>query len=88
MEAIKTAKNVEFDVIYDGGEKIHVKEGVLFQFIGNHINSHIGTYRKEAIFAIVECVFEMAASAGMIGELEAYLNRGSSTPEEKGNKDE
>lgn len=88
MEAIKTAKNVEFDVTYDGGEKKHVQEGVLFEFIGNHINSHIGTYRKEAIFAIVECVFEMAASAGVIGELEAYLNRGSSTPEAEDDKDE
>ena len=59
MEAIKTSKNVEFDVIYADGTRRHVTEGVLFEVENEKVVFHNGTDRPEVIVAAAEAVAEV-----------------------------
>ncbi len=59
---IKTAKNVEFDVIYDDGTRRHVTEGVLFEVENEQIIFHNGTDRLEVVAAACEAAAEVMGS--------------------------
>ena len=58
MEAIKTSKNVEFDVIYADGTHHHVSEGVLFEVKDDKFTFHNGTDRAEVLIAVAEAAAE------------------------------
>lgn len=58
MEAIKTSKNVEFDVIYADGTRHHVSEGVLFEVRDDKFTFHNGTDRAEVLIAVAEAAAE------------------------------
>lgn len=59
MEAIKTSKNVEFDVIYADGSRRHVTEGVLFEVESERIVFHNGTDRLNVLAATLEAAAEV-----------------------------
>lgn len=84
MKPIRTAKNVEFDVIYtDNGEKRHVAEGVLFESNGNNLTVHVGTNRINVLFSIYEGVLEIVKAAGLEAEFMAYISDGGHYEVEK-----
>lgn len=59
MEAFKTSKNVEFDVIYADGTRRRVTEGILFEVENERIVFHNGTDRPEVVVAVVEAAAEV-----------------------------
>lgn len=59
MEAFKTSKKVEFDVIYADGTRRHVTEGILFEVENERIVFHNGTDRPEVVVASAEAVAEV-----------------------------
>lgn len=55
MEIIKQSSNVEFDVIYDDGQRTHVSEGVLLGVEEDgSVTFHNGTGRAEVWFAAAD----------------------------------
>ena len=62
MEAIKTSKNVEFDVIYADGTRRHVTEGVLFEVENERIIFHNGTGRPAVLVAAAEAAAEVVGA--------------------------
>lgn len=73
MNAEKISSNVEFTVKYADGTCKDVPEGVLFEFQGNAIILHIGTYRKECLFSIAEALTEMLCEMVLYDEFERYV---------------
>lgn len=73
MDPIKTSRNVEFDVIYEDGDRYHVREGVLFEAVGNSMNVHLGTGRPEVLFAVAEVLTEMIDDLGLGEAFRAYI---------------
>lgn len=65
MEAIKTSKNVEFDVIYADGTRRHVREGVLFEIKGNEMTFHNGTDRALALIGVAEAAAEVIGNMNL-----------------------
>ena len=65
MEAIKTSKNVEFDVIYADGTRQHVTEGILFGVENERIIFHNGTDRPEVVIAVVEAAAEVIGNMNL-----------------------
>lgn len=60
MEQEKISKNVEFDVIYDDGERVRVREGILFDAKEDgRTMFHIGTSRANVFEAFFEATIEM-----------------------------
>lgn len=59
MEAFKTSKNAEFDVIYADGTRRRVTEGILFEVENERIVFHNGTDRPEVVVAVVEAAAEV-----------------------------
>lgn len=72
MEQYKKSKNVEFDVIYDDGSSKLIQEGILFEFNDEKIDMHLGTSRKECIFATVEVLMETINDMGLMEEFMNY----------------
>lgn len=68
MEAIKTSKNVEFDVIYADGTRHHVSEGVLFEVKDDKFTFHNGTDRAEVLVAVAEAAAEAVGGLCMNDE--------------------
>lgn len=75
MEAIKTSKNVEFDVIYADGTRRHVTEGVLFEVENDKIVFHNGTDRPEVLIAAAEAASEILGRIGFPGEVVCMIIR-------------
>lgn len=75
MEAIKTSKNVEFDVIYADGTRHHVTEGVLFEVENDKIVFHNGTDRPEVLIATAEAASEILGRIGLPGEVACMIIR-------------
>lgn len=65
METIKISKNVEFDVIYADGDRLRVKEGVLFGVDDESIIFHNGTNRAEVLIAATELACELIGYMGL-----------------------
>lgn len=78
FEVIKTSPNVEFDVNYADGTKLHVKEGVLLGVRDGEIIFHNGTNRASVLIAALDCLTDALISMGL-GEIAAdYLERSQS----------
>lgn len=61
MKQEKISKNVEFEVIYDDGERKRVKEGILFEAKPDNTTMfHLGTERKSVYKAFFEATMELA----------------------------
>lgn len=75
MKVTKESPNVEFDVIYDNGERKHVTEGVLFEAENNKLRMHVGTNRLEVLFCIIEGMMDMFQEIGLVDALNNYLAR-------------
>ena len=75
MKPIKLTENLEFDLIYADGIRKRVKEGILFEVVGEKMFLHNGSDRKEVLFAVIECVVETAREMGWDRELFCYLGR-------------
>ena len=75
MEPIKTSSNVEFDVVYADGERVHVPDGILIEADGQRMNVHVGTNRASVLFAAVEAVVEVIHDIGLGDAFEAYIQR-------------
>lgn len=74
MEAIKTSKNVEFDVIYADGTRRHVTEGVLFEVENEKVVFHNGTDRPEVMIAAAEASSEIVGRMGLpVGTVDMIL---------------
>lgn len=74
MEAFKTSKNVEFDVIYADGTRRHVTEGVLFEVENEKIVFHNGTDRPEVMIAAAEASSEIVGRMGLpVGTVDMIL---------------
>lgn len=73
MEAIKTSKNVEFDVIYADGTRRHVTEGILFGVENERIVFHNGTDRLEVMIAAAEAAAEIVGAMGLPEEASAAI---------------
>ena len=82
MEAIKTSKNVVFDVIYDDGRRYRVEEGVLVEAKGMEVTFHKGTSKLSVLFAAVEALFEVINILGAWDRFIEYIN--SRAPSEGG----
>lgn len=65
MKPIKTSPNVEFDVIYADGTRLHVAEGILFEADGKKMRGHFGTGRPEVLFATAEALCETIDALGL-----------------------
>lgn len=74
MKAIKTSKNVVFDVIYDDGTRYRVEEGVLVEAKGAELTFHNGTNRLSVLFAAVESLFEVIDLLGCWDRFIEYIN--------------
>lgn len=60
MEQVKKCENVEFDVIYDTGERVRVREGILFEAKADRTTMfHIGTSRANVFNAFFEATIEL-----------------------------
>lgn len=81
MEAIKTSKKVEFDVIYADGTRRHVSDGVLIEAEDQHMIVHIGASKVSVIFAAVEALTETIAELGLS---KVFMNYIMSAPESEG----
>lgn len=78
FEVIKTSSNVEFDVNYADGSKLHVEEGVLLGVRGEEIIFHNGTNRASVLIAALDCLTNALISMGL-GEVAAdYLEKSGS----------
>lgn len=78
FEVIKTSSNVEFDVNYADGSKLHVEEGVLLGVRGEEIIFHNGTNRASVLIAALDCLTNALISMGL-GEVAAdYLEKSQS----------
>ena len=73
MEIIKADTNTEFDVIYSDGERLRVKEGVLWSVENNMITFHNGTSRLNVLFAAIEDAIGVVEHIGFIEPLADYL---------------
>ena len=73
MEAIKTSKNVEFDVIYADGTRHHVREGVLFEIKDNELTFHNGTDRATALFGVAEAAAEVVGAMELPESMRAHI---------------
>ena len=73
MEAIKTSKNVEFDVIYADGSRHHVSEGVLFEVEGTRINFHNGTDSLAVLIAAAEAAAEALGNLKLSDDVRALI---------------
>ena len=73
MEAIKTSKNVEFDVIYADGTRHHVNEGVLFEVEGEKITFHNGTDRAAVLIAAAEAAAEVVGGMLLPEDMRAMI---------------
>ena len=71
MELIKESKNLEFDVIYDDGERKRVKEGVLHEVENEEVIFHNGTDRAEVWIAAAEDMLKKLA--GVPGGIESLM---------------
>lgn len=74
METIKKTNNLTFTAEYADGDVKKIEEGILFEFQGDRINLHLGTDRKECIFATAEAVCETVQTFGLEEEFKQYLN--------------
>lgn len=74
METIKKTNNLTFTAKYADGTVKHIEEGILFEFQGDSISLHLGTDRKECIFATAEAVCEAVQTFGLEEEFKQYLN--------------
>lgn len=60
MELVKKSENVEFDIIYNTGEKVRVQEGILFEAKPDGKTMfHIGTSRANVFDAFFNATIEM-----------------------------
>ena len=73
MEAFKTSKNVEFDVIYADGTRRHVTEGVLFEVENEKFVFHNGTDRPEVIVAVAEAASEVVGNMRLPEDIAAEI---------------
>ena len=74
MEAFKTSKNVEFDVIYADGTRRRVTEGILFEVENERIVFHNGTDRPEVMIAAAEASSEIVGRMGLpVGTVDMIL---------------
>lgn len=73
MKQYKKSENIEFDVKYDDGSSKHVQEGILFEFNEEKIDMHLGTSRKECIFATVEALMETINDMELVEEFLSYV---------------
>ena len=73
METIKTAENLEFDVIYADGTRKRVHEGILWEVTDDVLTIHLGTNRLAVMFATVEALLEAVDLLGLIPTLIDYL---------------
>lgn len=71
MAAIKTSKNIEFDVIYADGTRRHVTEGVLFEVENNKFVFHNGTDRPAVLVGAAEAAAEVIGALGLSDEEKA-----------------
>lgn len=75
FEVIKTSSNVEFDVNYADGSKLHVEEGVLLGVRGEEIIFHNGTNRASVLLAALDCMTDALICMGL-GDIAAdYLEK-------------
>lgn len=81
MQANKTSRNVEFDVIYADGTRHHATEGVLFEADGNKMVFHLGTSRPAVLFAVAEALVEVIKEAGLEEEFVKYIESGEEAQE-------
>ena len=73
MQIIKRDTNTEFDVIYSDGERLHVREGVLWSVEDDMITFHNGTSRLNVLFAAIENAINVVDHIGFIKLLADYL---------------
>lgn len=80
MEAIKTSKKVEFDVIYSDGTRRRVHEGVLFEVEDDQMIFHNGTRRAQVWFAAAESALFLIEGMGLLRIFSEYIR---SDPEDR-----
>lgn len=65
MELTKATENMTFTINYADGTKREIKEGVLFSFNKENIETHIGTHNAQAVAALVPASVEVVQALGI-----------------------